>query len=228
MRVPTYLAARVALIVALSVTVVRADIVAFDFSAAGGGPVIGTTTDEDFGIEFTPLSNIIVTTLLIWDISSNDFATFDGDVAIWNVAAPSVPVVAGAITAAGSSTEASASSSGIWRVADVPDTLLLSGVTYRLAADGFDLDGAFPAVTPVLNGIALTTTTSHFESDSDTAGPDYPDLAIMSSFAPVGSASFTYVAIPEPRALLLLGMVAVGAVGRCYLFRLKQRFGNAS
>lgn len=214
MRISSTVAASMLLIGAMSAADACADLVAFDFSTSIF-PTTGGTTDQDYGIEFTPISNLLVTTLLVWDSGGDDFATFDADVAIWDVGNPSTPVVAGAITTAGSPTQPSASSSlGIWRVADVPDTLLLSGVTYRLAADGFfgsDF-GRGVGITPVLNGITLSSPNPGVESSpmsSFVAGPEYPNFAGIEIWA---SASFTYTAIPEPGAFWLVGLVAVGAL----------------
>jgi hypothetical protein len=168
--------------------------------------------DQDWGIEFVPTTDLMLTTLLIWDSGGNDFSTFDGDVAIWDVSNPSTPVVAGAITAPGAPTLPSASLHlGVWRVADVPDTLLMSGQTYRLAADGFrDGDvGRLIGVTPVLNGITLTANPG-VETVSGSPyllGPEYPNAAGANQI--YVTSSFTYTAVPEPGSVWLVGLFTV-------------------
>lgn len=221
MRVSRTMAASVLLVVATSAVGARADLVAFDFTGSTQN-VLGFTTDQDFGIEFTPVTNLVVTTLLVWDSGGDDFVSFDADVAIWDVANPGAPVVAGAIAAAGSPTVSSASASlGTWRVVDVPDTPLFSGVTYRLAADGFaGVDyGRATAITPLLNGITLSSPNPGVESapaSSWAPGIEYPNLASPFIWA---TASFTYTAVPEPGSFLVVGLVVVGALVGCLIRR---------
>lgn len=210
MHVSSRVAALTLLVIAVSVNDVRAGVLAFDFSTSAHN-VIGYTSDQDFGFEFSPITDLLVDTLLIWDSGGDDFASFDADVAIWNVANPGTPVVAGAITTAGSPTRTSASSSlGTWRVVDVPDTLLMSGATYRLAADGFFGSdyGRTTSLTPLLNGITLSSPNPGVESSpsgSWVPGPEYPNSAGTSIWA---TASFTYTAytpaVPEPSSMLLM------------------------
>jgi hypothetical protein len=217
MRLALLAAAMAAVISAGSTSTARADVVAFDFTAATG--FINASASSDLGFEFIPTTDLLVTTLLMWDYLSNDFGTFDGDVAIWKVGSPNptTPVVSGAITAAGSPTVASAFSGGTWRAVDVPDTKIFAGVTYRIAGDGFLSPDLFHThVTPVLNGIALTTTTAYFGASGATAAANYPGSTVNSALAPLGLVSFTYAtAVPEAGSLLLVGLVAAGAGCSC-------------
>jgi hypothetical protein len=162
---------------------------------------------------------------LIFDEGANDFGTLDGDVAVWNVAAPATPVVSGAISAAGAPIVTSASAAGDWREVDVADTLLLSGVTYRIAADGIGTaDFGRTDVTPILNGITLTTTASYFQSATATAGPDYPATSVPNAIAPIGIASFTFeiAAIPEASAWMLAGVPCLALAATALFRRFKK------
>lgn len=103
MRGRSYVVAILVLGCALSTNKVRADLVAFDFSNSTSNGLSGYPGDpnpqhQDWGIEFTPMMDLMVTTLLIWDSGGDDFATLDGDVAIWDVSNQSTPIVSGAIT----------------------------------------------------------------------------------------------------------------------------------
>ncbi|MCA9257875.1 MAG: hypothetical protein KDA61_01690 [Planctomycetales bacterium] len=213
MHTSSNVAAILLIIGAMSAADARADLVAFDFSGSLHN-VSGYATNQDFGFEFSPITDLRVTTLLVWDSGGDDFGTFDADVAIWDVANPSAPVVAGSITTAGSPTQPSASPSlGVWRVVDVPDTILTGGATYRLAADGFlDSDyGRATNLTLLLNGITLSSPNPGVQSLPESSwapGPEYPNEVDPAIWA---TASFTYTAVPEPGAFWLVGLVCVGA-----------------
>lgn len=215
---------------AISATpIAHADQLAFDFSTVAFLTASGDFLGQDYGFEFTPNVDLLLTNLLIWDAHKtgspvpannnfDDFATFDGDVAIWNVSSPAAPLVSGSITAAGSPIiESAYTGPGQWRVVDVPDTLLTAGVVYRIAADGFDFPDVMNFdVTTILSDITLTTTSAIFYSSdagspAANAGPNYPNIVQQSqSFAVMAAASFTYVPVPEPSSLGLLAVTSAG------------------
>ena len=72
MHTSSNVAAILLIIGAMSAADARADLVAFDFSGSLHN-VSGYATNQDFGFEFSPITDLRVTTLLVWDSGGDDF-----------------------------------------------------------------------------------------------------------------------------------------------------------
>lgn len=176
-----------------------------------GGPVSGTQNyGGSLGLDFTVTdpNGIQVTRLGVFDDDQNGLATTITGY-IYNLS--NSQVVTGPVTF----TTANSTLEGAYRFIDIPDVTLTSGTQYTVVAEGYnDAEQNGNANTGGPQVTFNETGVDYFDNRYGSAGvlPANSDNGEVGGYYAAGT--FTFQPVPEPTALGVLGVGALGLLAR--------------